>query len=76
MGVDPYGLPVLDDQGNLWIRLHIAGTVTIGVGDGPSMKERIGDAIRNAAMRRGVALDLVGEGLPRRHPTHTPCEPF
>ena len=58
MGVDVYGLPVLDDSHNLWIKLHILDTVTLGVGDGPSMKERIGDAIRNAAMRRGVALDL------------------
>ena len=30
----------------------------IGVGDGKSAKECIGDAIRNAAMRFGVALDL------------------
>lgn len=58
MGVDAYGLPVLDEQGNLWIRLTICGVTRLGVGDGKSMKERIGDALRNAAMRFGVALSL------------------
>jgi hypothetical protein len=58
MGVDQYGLPAPDAQGNLWIKLTVCGVTRIGVGDGASMKERIGDAIRNAAMRFGVALDL------------------
>jgi hypothetical protein len=59
MGVDPTtGLPVVDSKGNLWIRLTICGVTRIGVGDGKSAKECIGDAIRNAAMRFGVALDL------------------
>lgn len=58
MGVDQFGLPVPDAQGNLWIRLTVCGVTRIGVGDGSSAKERIGDAIRNAAMRFGVALDL------------------
>lgn len=58
MGVDQCGLPVPDAQGNLWIRLTVCGVTRIGVGDGASAKERIGDAIRNAAMRFGVALDL------------------
>jgi len=48
----------LDPDGNLWIRLTICGVSRIGVGDGKNAKERIGDAIRNAAMRFGVALDL------------------
>lgn len=48
----------LDPDGNLWIRLTICGVTRIGVGDGKSAKERIGDAIRNAAMRFGMALDL------------------
>lgn len=52
------GLPLLDDKGNLWIRLTICGVTRIGVGDGKSLKECIGDALRNAAMRFGVALDL------------------
>jgi hypothetical protein len=54
----PEGLPALDQDGNLWIRLTVAGVTRPGVGDGASMKERIGDAIRNSAMRFGVALDL------------------
>ena len=52
------GLPALDRSNNLWIRLTICGVTRIGVGDGKSAKECIGDAIRNAAMRFGVALDL------------------
>lgn len=55
---DAAGLPMLDSRGNLWIRLTVAGVTRIGVGDGKSLKECIGDAIRNAAMRFGVALDL------------------
>jgi hypothetical protein len=58
MAVDEQGFPALDQWGNLWIRLTVAGVTRIGVGDGSSMKERIGDALRNAAMRFGVALSL------------------
>jgi hypothetical protein len=56
--VDERGLPALDSKGNLWIRLTICGVTRVGVGDGKNAKECIGDAIRNAAMRFGVALDL------------------
>lgn len=42
----------------LWIKLTVAGVSRYGFGDGKSPKEMIGDAIRNAAMRFGVALDL------------------
>jgi hypothetical protein len=52
------GLPALDRAGNLWIKLTVCGVTRIGVGDGKNAKEVIGDAIRNAAMRFGVALDL------------------
>lgn len=53
------GTPVLNDgDGNLWIKLTVCGVTRLGVGDGKNAKERIGDAIRNAAMRFGVALDL------------------
>ena len=58
MATDEQGLPALDRKGNLWIRLTVCGVTRIGVGDGKSAKECIGDAIRNAAMRFGVALDL------------------
>lgn len=52
------GLPLFDKVGGLWIRLTICGVTRLGYGDGNSPKEIIGDAIRNAAMRFGVALDL------------------
>ena len=55
---DANGLPALDSKNNLWIRLTICGVTRIGVGDGTSAKIIVGDAIRNAAMRFGVALDL------------------
>lgn len=52
------GLPALDRAGNLWIRMTVCGVTRPGVGDGKNAKECISDAIRNAAMRFGVALDL------------------
>lgn len=55
--VDADGLPLFSRDG-LWIRLTICGVTRPGFGDGSSVKEMIGDAIRNAAMRFGVALDL------------------
>jgi hypothetical protein len=58
MALHPSGAPMLDPEGNLWIRLTVAGVTRVGVGDGPDAKQRISDAIRNAAMRFGVALDL------------------
>ena len=58
LALDAIGLPAIDSSRNLWIRLTICGVTRIGVGDGKSAKECIGDAIRNAAMRFGVALDL------------------
>src|SRR4051794_28888247 len=47
----------------LWIRLTVCGVTRLGVGSVPSgsfdsEKQLIGDALRNAAMRFGVALDL------------------
>lgn len=60
----PDGLPQVDSNGGLWIRLTIAGVTRIGYGDaqgkqGPdAVKEAIGDALRNAGMRFGVGLDL------------------
>lgn len=58
MALHPSGAPLTDPDGNLWIRLTVAGVTRVGVGDGANAKERISDAIRNAAMRFGVALDL------------------
>lgn len=58
------GLPAMDECGGLWIRLTVCGVTRLGYGDaagkkGPNaVKEAIGDALRNAAMRFGAALDL------------------
>jgi hypothetical protein len=54
---DEHGLPAFQGK-NLWIKLTVCGVTRYGIGDGSSVKECIGDAIRNAAMRFGVALDL------------------
>ena len=56
--LDEYGLPLLDSTGSMWIRLTIADVTRIGYGDGPDAKQRIGDAIRNAGMRFGIATYL------------------
>ncbi|MER8002998.1 hypothetical protein [Streptomyces sp. NPDC095613] len=64
MAFDADGLPRFDQNGGLWIRLTVAGHTRIGYGDsqgktGPNaVKEAIGDALRNAGMRFGAALDL------------------
>lgn len=60
------GLPkisVKDNTASMWIKLTICGVTRLGVGTAPANKEEvqkelIGDALRNAAMRFGVALDL------------------
>ena len=69
MHIDPAnGLPALDAIGGLWIKLTVCGVTRIGYGDAGdkkgcnAMKERIGDALRNAAMRFGAALDLWHKG--------------
>lgn len=64
LGFDSFGSPAFDGNGGLWIKLTIGGTTRLGYGHadgktgGDAVKEAIGDAIRNAAMRFGVALDL------------------
>jgi hypothetical protein len=64
LAFDGMGLPAVDQQGGLWIRLTVGGQTRLGYGHangkrgGDAVKEVIGDAIRNAAMRFGVALDL------------------
>jgi len=68
VSVNEDGTPKLDQDGGLWIRLTVCGVTRLGYGDaenkqGPdAMKERIGDALRNAAMRFGAALDLWHKG--------------
>jgi hypothetical protein len=57
-------------EASLWIRLTVCGVTRIGVGTAPPgafelEKQLISDALRNAAMRFGVALDLWSkEALP------------
>ena len=68
LAVGGNGLPVIDADGGMWIRLTICGVTRLGYGDaqgktgGNATKERIGDALRNAAMRFGAALDLWHKG--------------
>lgn len=62
------GLPALDQHGGLWIRLTVCDVTRLGYGHadgksgGDAIKEAIGDALRNAAMRFGAALDLWHKG--------------
>jgi len=65
------GLPAFDVTGGLWIKLTILGVTRLGYGHaavssfkdvGAREKEVIGDALRNAGMRFGMALDLWHKG--------------
>ena len=65
------GLPAFDTSGGLWIYLNVLGHERLGYGHakentyaeiGSREKEVIGDALRNAAMRFGAALDLWHKG--------------
>jgi hypothetical protein len=72
VGSDENGTPIIDRNADgrptgMWIRLNIFDHSRIGYGgvepnerrsDGDLIKEIIGDGIRNAAMRFGVALNL------------------
>ena len=68
LAFDVRGLPALDEVGGLWIKLTVCGKTRLGYGDaggkkgGNAVKELIGDALRNAAMRFGAALDLWHKG--------------
>jgi hypothetical protein len=73
--------PVLREAG-LWINLTVLGVTRPGFGDaqgktGPNaVKEMIGDALRNAGMRFGIALDLWAKGDRERFkaPDETPTD--
>lgn len=67
MAIGETGMPILDDHNGLWIKLTICGVTRIGYGasephqkGADAVKTAISDAIKNAAMRFGVALDLWG----------------
>lgn len=72
LAIDGVGLPKFDSNGGLWIRLTVCGVTRLGYGNakekgtnfapGDREKEVIGDALRNAAMRFGAALDLWHKG--------------
>jgi hypothetical protein len=64
------GLPAFDSNGGLWIELTICGITRYGYGE-PQGRDKfdmtkgaIGNSIRNAAMRFGVALDLWAKEQP------------
>lgn len=67
MALTPAGLPAMDNNG-MWIKLTVCGVTRYGFGNadgktgGDAIKEIIGDALRNAAMRFGAALDLWHKG--------------
>jgi hypothetical protein len=70
LSFDNNGLPRFDDLGGMWIKLTVCGVTRLGYGaategkKGPdAIKEVIGDAIRNAGMRFGMALDLWHKGV-------------
>ena len=71
LAFDEQGLPRFDATGGLWIKLTVCGHTRLGYGNasknayadvGSREKEVIGDALRNAAMRFGAALDLWHKG--------------
>lgn len=68
MATHDHGGPMLDSNGGLWIKLTVCGVTRLGYGHadgksgGDAVKEVIGDALRNAAMRFGAALDLWHKG--------------
>lgn len=68
MALTDKGTPLLDDNGGMWIKLTLCGVTRKGYGHadgkrgGDAIKEVIGDALRNAAMRFGMALDLWHKG--------------
>lgn len=81
LAFDERGLPAFDNIGGLWIRLTVAGVTRLGYGDAQgkqgnnAVKEAIGDALRNAAMRFGAALDLWSKSErsePRAESEHRP----
>lgn len=68
VAMNEQGSPLLERDGGMWIRLTVCGVTRLGYGNpdgktgGNAVKETIGDALRNAAMRFGAALDLWHKG--------------
>ena len=74
MAWDVQGLPLFDERGGLWIKLTVCGVTRIGYGEPQGsdaydrIKGAIGNAIRVAAMRFGVALDLWAKDMDHNIP--------
>lgn len=71
LALNAQGLPLFDEKGGLWIKLTVLGVTRLGYGQavdnpyaeiGSRTKELIGDALRNAGMRFGMALELWHKG--------------
>lgn len=68
IAMNEQGSPLLERDGGMWIKLTVCGVTRLGYGNpdgktgGNAVKETIGDALRNAAMRFGAALDLWHKG--------------
>ncbi|MGR3875708.1 hypothetical protein ACUXZZ_45065 (plasmid) [Streptomyces graminifolii] len=82
MATDDKGRPLIDHDGGMWITLTVCGLTRKGYGDAvgkragvTATKEVIGDAIRNAGMRFGMALDLWAKTDLHAEPP-SPAEPF
>ena len=72
---DESGLPKFDENGGLWIKLTVCGVTRYGYGE-PQGRDKfelkkgsIGNAVRNASMRFGVALDLWAKEQPADNKT-------
>lgn len=71
--LDSNGVPFIDSVGGMWIKLTLLGVTKPGYGDAggkrgaDAVKETIGDAIRNAALRFGVGIDLWGAKFETRN---------
>ena len=67
VAVNEDGSPKINNDG-MWIRLTVCNVTRLGYGNaegkkgGDAVKEIIGDALRNAGMRFGAALDLWHKG--------------
>lgn len=79
---DENGAPKVDAFGGMWIRLTVCGVTRLGYGHadgkkgGDAIKETIGDALRNAGMRFGAALDLWHKGdLHPKEDDQPPAQP-
>ena len=78
MAFDDQGLPLFDERGGLWIKLTVCGVTRIGYGEPQGsdtydrIKGAIGNSIRVAAMRFGVALDLWAKDMDQNIPEASP----